>query len=927
MAAQTTKQAVLDVPYEQTFLLYLNSLPKKSETTIRVFDRNEYYTVHGNDATFIAKEIIKSLNIVKHIGAGETKMPSIALSKPKFESTIRELLLVRQYRVEMYQNKGGKGAKQNWFLAGKASPGNLQQFEDILFGNNEMSSSVAVMAFKLIGNSNQKVLGAACIDVSERSISVCEIADDDQFSNVEALLVQMGPKECIIQANDKSADAVKLEEVIKRSGILITKRKKGDFSSIDIVQDLNRLLKNNPGDSSALPEVDLKQAMECVAVIIKYLEVLSDESNFGRFRLSTIDLSQHMKLDAAAVHALNILPSSTDGSKSMCLMNLLNKCRSPQGKRLLGQWIKQPLLDEQRIGERLNITEAFVNNVLLRQTVQEELRRFLDFSRMAKKFQKSRATLKDCVRVYQAVARIQELVTGLEECNDEHQPLITEVFIIPLQELMQDFTKYNELIETTIDFDQIENQEFLIKPSFDEALQECRESMDQLQQKIPRELNKAASELGLEAGKTIKLETSNQLGYFLRITRKEEKKLRGKKPYITLETKKDGVRFTTSVLRRINEEFRVLKNTYDDVQSKLADEVLKVAGGYGEPMQILSDVLAKLDVLVSFAHVAACAPIPYCRPKILPKEQGLIELKACRHPCLEVQDDVSFIPNDVILKRDEQYFLIITGPNMGGKSTYIRSVSVAVLMAQIGCFVPCEEASISIRDATLARVGSSDNQVKGVSTFMSEMLETSSILRIATENSLIIIDELGRGTSTYDGFGLAWAISEYISTRIKAPCLFATHFHELTALADVVPTVRNYHVTAMATDNCLTLLYRIKPGVCDQSFGIHVAELTNFPLKVIEFAKRKAIELEDFQDQTGNFTCDVDEEKSLAKKRRSDKKEGDKMIYKYLQSVAALPIDDLTDLQVSEQFASFKQDLLEKNNSYVTAMLSRNIEL
>ncbi|CAB3978860.1 DNA mismatch repair Msh2-like [Paramuricea clavata] len=226
MAAQPSQQEVLDVPYEQTFLTYLGSLPEKSETTIRVFDRTEFYTIHGNDAVFIAKEIFKTMNIVKHIGSGEKKIPSVALSKVKFESTIRELLLVRQYRVELYRNKGGKGAQQNWFFAGKASPGNLQQFEEILFGNNEMSASVAVMAFKLSGDPAQKIVGAAYVDVAERKIAVCEIADNDHFSNVEALLVQLGPKECIIQANDQSSDAGNLKEVIQRSGVLVTEKKK-----------------------------------------------------------------------------------------------------------------------------------------------------------------------------------------------------------------------------------------------------------------------------------------------------------------------------------------------------------------------------------------------------------------------------------------------------------------------------------------------------------------------------------------------------------------------------------------------------------------------------------------------------------------------------------------------------------------------------
>ncbi|KAG7086447.1 hypothetical protein E1B28_002400 [Marasmius oreades] len=883
---EKSQDANTDQNTDPGFITFFGKLPEKSpETgTLRLFHRyqgsDSWYAVYGPDALYVAQHIYHTNSVIKYLGFGgrDAGLPSVTLKTSMAQQLLREALTIKQLRVEIWEPESGQGKKVNKFkLEKEASPGNLQAVEDMLFSHSDLTTTPVVIAIKIsstpaaAGKAKQKTIGIAFADTSVRELGVSDFVDNDLFSNTESVVIQLSVKEAIIPTgttagtSERDIELHKLKGVLERCGVIITERKPSEFTNKSIIDDLPRLLVSSEvselssADASVIiPQLSLPTAPAALSALVNYLSLLSDPSNHNAFRIRTHDLSQYMRLDASALRALNLTEApgnSGTTTRNTTLLGLLNKCKTSQGTRLLGTWLKQPLVNLHEIHKRHNLVEVFVMETNTRRTLQDDFMKLMpDLHRLSKRFQKGHASLEDVVRVYQVVLKLPGIVEALESLQteqSEYADLINEVYLESLKQHEESLSKYSEMVEQTLDLDEVDRHNYVIKPDFDPRLQQLSKKISEARDGLDAEHQAAAEDLNLDIVKKLHLENSQTYGYCFRVTKNDARGL--SKSYIELGTIKSGVFFTTRKLKQYANNYKEYSDQYARTQSGLVKEVVNIASTYTSVLEALDYVIAHLDVILSFAHVSVNAPTPYVKPKMTMSGTGDLILQEARHPCLEVQEDVSFIPNDVEMIKDKTEFQIITGPNMGGKSTYIRQIGVIALMAQAGCFVPCIEAQIPIFDSILCRVGAGDSQLKGVSTFMAEMLETATILRSATKDSLIIIDELGRGTSTYDGFGLAWAISEHIASKIHAFCLFATHFHELTALDQQIPHVKNLHVVAHVGEKTsadekqdITLLYKVEPGICDQSFGIHVAEMAKFPEAVIKLARQKARELEDF---------------------------------------------------------------------------------
>jgi DNA mismatch repair protein MSH2 len=683
-------------------------------------------------------------------------------------------------------------------------------------------------------------------------------------------------------------------------------------------------------------------------------------------RLSHAPLPDCLYMDATAAEALHIWPPPnaaqqivTGGtSQNNSIYGILaSACSTSTGKTLLKHWLQQPLIDIQHIQTRQDAVAALVEQSIARDAIRSEgLRLFAstNLTKLAEQLatyqnqnnhddddnnnetdpsnpphfntRKALQTLYDLYLVaFQKIPLLTEqLVSGFTDASSSPPPpQLLQSLIEALQTIAQELERSIELAQAVLDLS-LAPREFAVQSDYKEELKDIRHELEAIEaelQQCKEDMNETWARVSGGNGNSnaVRLEqesssteggATTSTGWQFRLPNTNDSKILQNQLSDLVRVRKilkNGVYFTTPQLEQLSCQQAALQAEYDRHSRQVVQDAMAVAATYAPVIARASEAVCHLDVLVALAHAAVYSSPhgTYCRPTLTDSEQdgAAIILKAARHPCVELQESIEFIPNDYKLAFGESSFVIVTGPNMGGKSTYIRALGAIVVLAQIGAFVPCESAHINVCHHILARVGAGDMQDRGISTFMAEMLESSSILRTATKRSLIIIDELGRGTSTFDGYGLARAISEYIIQQIGCYTVFATHFHELTVLEELEPSVHNCHVTAQKDEQGqrgLTFLYEVKPGPCLESFGIQVAEMAHVPKVVIQDAKRRARELENFEyrKKIRTTTAQNDEEEEA---------KGAKMVVDHESSEAASAA-----ISWVNRFRRLHQDILTK---------------
>ena len=695
--------------------------------------------------------------------------------------------------------------------------------------------------------------GIAAFDISTGEAYATEIKSDNNFQKLINEISRFNPSELIV--NDYMNDSInEINELKHRFEVFISVDKKiekteveadrnfvPDFfnmkssmtklddkfddetihNTFDIIDEQGNLIKNIS---------DRYLAVNSIGILLKYVEETQKIKPENLNKIVLYEVVKYMALDINSRRNLELTERLKDKSKKGTLLWVLDKTETSMGGRLIRRWINDPLVNVDDINARLDAVEEIKNDLLLSDRIVESLKSIYDIERLAGKISYGTVNARDLISLKNSIMQLPNLKETIKNVNSE--------FLKNIDSELDILSDIYELIEASI----VEEPPLtvkeggLIKKGYKSEIDELIEATTNGKQWLA---NVEIREKELTGIKNLKIGYNKIFGYYIEVSKSNVKDIPEDR-YIRKQTLTTGERYITEELKKMENEIlgakeKIIALEYDEFVN-IRNEIQSNA----KRIQRTASAISKLDVIQGLANVAN--ELNYCKPEIM--DDDVIDIKNGRHPVVEkIIPYGDFVQNDSLLNANENRLNIITGPNMAGKSTFMRQVALITIMAQIGSFVPAEYAHIGIVDKVFTRVGASDDLSSGESTFMVEMMEVANILKNATDRSLVILDEIGRGTSTYDGLSIAWAVAEYVS-KLKSKTLFATHYHELVGLEGKIDGAKNYHITVKERGEDIIFLRKIVEGGTDESYGIHVAKLAGVPKEVTNRANEILFKLE-----------------------------------------------------------------------------------
>ncbi len=789
-----------------------HQIKDKYPDTILLFRLGDFYETFEEDAGIAAR--VCGLTLTKRGNGSEGETPLAGFPHHQLDNYLPKLVKAG-YRVAVCEQledpKMARGIVKRDVIE-VVTPG-VAMNEKLLDASS--NNYLAAVSF------GKNHAGLAFCDVSTGEFAATEISHDELNEALEGV----GASEVIIAKGQKD----RLSALRLSSEPRITRQEDWIFDYEYAVERLQEHFETRSLKGFGIEE--MTEGVVAAGAVMHYL-LETQRSRLGHIsRVRRYSPGDYIALDSATKRNLEIVASAQEGTRFGSLINVMDRTSTPMGGRLLKKWMVHPLKSRDQIEKRLAAVEALYNQPSIAAELEKELKMSSDLERIVARIATGRATPRDLGFIRQTLERIPRISELLGRCDSSTLTTIAQA-LSPLNDLVGHLHQAlpDEPPATISDGGAIRRG---FSPELDE-LRDLRASgrqyLDDLQER-ERARTKIPS---------LKVGFNNVFGYYLEITNAHRDRV--PEDYTRKQTLTNSERYFTPELKEYEEKILNAEEKIAVLERELFTELQALAGEEGEAILRNASLIAMLDCFLSFARIAR--EREYVRPVV--EDSTELIIKAGRHPVVETMmlPGERFVPNSTRLNCESEQVAIITGPNMAGKSTMLRQVALIVLLAQVGSYVPAESATVGIVDKIFTRVGAQDNIAAGESTFLVEMHESANILNNATERSLILLDEVGRGTSTFDGVSIAWAIAEYLHERIGARTLFATHYHELNALADRFERIHNYKVEVREHEDRIIFLRTVTPGTADHSYGIEVAKMAGLPVEVTDRAKEIMVQLE-----------------------------------------------------------------------------------